>query len=255
MLELIEQAAGLKHPKVLELSLDRFSIVGDIHADLTALKLVLKKAFRPVIFLGDYADRGDKPAEVYRILLEGYLNGDFILLRGNHESSDVFPHDLPSRLEASGYGEDTYTALKALWESLPVCAILNGEIFAVHGGIYTKSCRILQEGVGLRDLESESALLEMMWNDPWEKDGCDYNYERGVGFFFGKMATEKFLEDLGLRVVVRSHEPAKVLKAEQDGMVVTVGSTGVYGTRVALLNVAGTAKNGYEIVRKFGCVL
>lgn len=255
MLELIEQAAGLKHPKVLELSLDRFSIVGDIHADLTALELVLKKAFKPVIFLGDYADRGDKPAEVYRILLEGYLNGDFILLRGNHESADVFPHDLPHKLEACGFGKDIYSALKTFWDKLPLCAILNGEIFAVHGGIYTKSCRILQDGIELKDLESEDAQLEMMWNDPWEKDGCDYNYERGVGFFFGNMATEKFLEDLGLRVVVRGHEPAKVLKAEQNGMVVTVGSTGVYGTRVALINVVGTVKNGYEVVRKFGYIL
>ncbi len=254
MLDLIEQALKLKNPRVIELSLERFSIVGDIHADAAALKAVLKRAVRPVIFLGDYADRGDRPLDVYRTVLEGYLSGEFILLRGNHETSDVFPHDLPHRLESEGYGV-VYELLKEFWETLPVCAVLNGEIFAVHGGIYTKSCRILEEGVSWRDLRRGEAVPEMLWNDPWEREGCDHNYERGIGYFFGKRASRRFLEDLELNVVVRSHEPAKVLRAEQDGMVVTVGSTGVYGTRIALLNITGTARNGNEIVRKYGHIL
>lgn len=254
MIELLEQAIRLKNPKVVELHFDRFSIVGDIHADTAALNAILKKAIRPVIFLGDYADRGDRPVEVYRTVLAGYLNGDFILLRGNHETQDVFPHDLPYRLESDGYGE-MYGLIRKFWETLPVCAIVNGEIFAVHGGIYTKSCRILEDGVSERDLGDNDAVVEMLWNDPWEREGCDYNYERGIGYFFGKRASKRFLDDLGLNVIIRSHEPVKVLKAEQDGMVVTVGSTGVYGTRIAFLNVTGSVKNGYDAVRKFGHIL
>ncbi|AKG92358.1 Calcineurin-like phosphoesterase [Geoglobus ahangari] len=254
MLELIEQALEVRYPKVLELSPDRFSVVGDIHADLTALNLILRRAVRPVIFLGDYADRGDRPADVYRTILEGYISGEFILLRGNHETQDVHPHDLPYRLEEGGHDGEVYLALRRLWDSLPVCAVVN-ELFLVHGGVYTKACRILDEGVSLSDLRREAAMVEMLWNDPWEKDGCDHNYERGLGFFFGRLATRRFLDDIGVRTVIRSHEPYKVLKAEQDGMVVTVGSTGVYGTRIAFLNITGKVKNGYEVVGKYGHVL
>jgi len=255
MLELIDDALNMGRKKVLEINEQRFSIVGDIHGDYISLNRILKKAYRPVIFLGDYGDRGSKQVDVYRCVLEGYLSGEFILIRGNHETTTAFPHDLPHRLRELDNWEDVYNKLQQFWENLPWCGLINEEIFAVHGGIFTKECRIVDDGIEFHELKSEDAFVEMTWNDPWERDGCEYNFERGIGFIFGRNATERFLSDIGLKVVVRSHQPYKVLKVEQNGMVITVGSTGVYGTDVAFLNIDGDARNGYEMVRKYGYVL
>ena len=249
MLELIDEALKIGGKDIIEIHAEKYTIVGDIHADYKALKKILKEREGLTIFLGDYGDRGDDPVNVYRALLEGYINGDFILLRGNHESRDVFPHDLPDKLD-----KETYKKLNELWETLPTCAVVNNEVFAVHGGIYTKSCRILEEDVSLRDLKREEAKIELMWNDPWEDDKCVPNFQRGIGFIFGKRATKRFLECLDLRIVVRSHQPYKVLKAEQDGLLVTVGSTTVYGTDFAIIKVSGGFVDGYDLIRKYGYV-
>ncbi len=255
MLDVIDEALKVSRKRILEIDEIRFSIVGDIHGDLNSLERILKRAYRPVIFLGDYGDRGEKQVDVYRNVLQGYIDGEYILLRGNHETTTCFPHDLPFQLRKLDDGEEIYKKLQGLWEKLPWCGIVNGEVFAVHGGVYTKDCRIVEEGIELRELRDERAFLELVWNDPWEKERCDHNFDRGVGYFFGKMSTKRFLEDLDLEVVVRSHQPYKVLKAEQDGMVVTVGSTGVYGTEIAFLNIDGKIGNGYEMVGKYGYVL
>ncbi|AIY89154.1 metallophosphoesterase family protein [Geoglobus acetivorans] len=252
LIELLDEALSMRYSRLPEIESETFSVIGDIHADSRALKILTEDAFRPVVFLGDYADRGDEPVEVYRAILEGYISGDYILLRGNHESENVIPHDLPCRLGEEEWGEEFYRKLLKFWKTLPCCCIINGEIFAVHGGIYTKGCRIVGEGIKRSELMRDDAEIELMWNDPWENNECARNFERGIGYRFGAKATGRFLEDLGLKVVVRSHEPYKVLKVEHNGMVVTIGSTGVYGTRIARLNVCGKFRDGYDLCQNFG---
>ncbi len=254
MLELLDEALKIKSRDIIEIDADRYTIVGDIHADYNALKKILMHRSSPTIFLGDYADRGNDPINVYKTILEGYISGEFILLRGNHESENVFPHDLPEKLKRLPDGEEIYGKLKKLWEKLPICAIINNDVFAVHGGIYTRNCKILEEGVSLNDLKTDEAKIEMMWNDPYKDDTCYHNFERGIGYFFGIKATRRFLKDIGLRIVVRSHQPYKVLKAEHEGLVVTLGSTTVYYTDFAILKVEGEFRNGYDMIRKYGYV-
>ncbi|MBE8539852.1 metallophosphoesterase [Geoglobus acetivorans] len=252
LIELLDEAMSIGYSRVPDIQSEMYSVIGDIHADSRALKILVREAFRPVIFLGDYADRGGEPVEVYRTILEGYIDGDFILLRGNHESGNVMPHDLPYMLEREEWGPEFYRKLQKFWKMLPCCCVINGDVFAVHGGIYTRGCRIINRGVRRSELMREDAEIELMWNDPWENNECVRNFERGIGYRFGPKATDRFLEDLGLKVVVRSHEPYKVMKVEHNGMVVTIGSTGVYGTRIARLNVCGKFRDGYELSQNFG---
>ena len=54
----------------------------------------------------------------------------------------------------------------------------------------------------------ESPVEDVLWSDPLpagEEDLC-INEERGVGLCFGPKATEKFLKQEGLRLIIRSHE-------------------------------------------------
>ncbi|MET1124880.1 MAG: metallophosphoesterase family protein [Archaeoglobaceae archaeon] len=258
--ELIDEAKALMpRKKVITIDERKLTVVGDLHGDYAALKRILSEAEGTIVFLGDYADRGDEPVDVYREVLKLFVDGRAIMLRGNHESSEVYPHDLPFRLEEEGLGE-VYEALKDLWEKMPVAAFAN-DIWLAHGGIPTKRCRIELDGITLKEVMNPSPemQLEIMWNDPWEREGCGENYNRGIFYFFGKRASSIFLEEVGCRLIVRSHEPYKVLRVEQDGKVVTVGSCAEpYGlAEFAFLKIDFDVnyRDGYDVVRLFGHVL
>ncbi len=261
--ELIEEAISLMPRERMVLIEDSvFTIVGDLHADLETFNIIKKKFEGKVIFLGDYADRGMYPIEVYSEVLKMFVDGKAIMLRGNHESTQVYPHDLPYYLSTNlgRDAEEIYRLLQKLWDKMPISALVENEIWLVHGGVPTKSKRIDENDISRRDIErpDENTKLEMLWNDPWEKDYCGENYNRGFMYFFGKIATKKLLKALDVKVVVRSHEPYKVLKVEQDGMVVTVGSCAIpYGlSEAAILKVdlSKRFENGYDLIRKFGYV-
>jgi hypothetical protein len=262
-LELIDQATGLlSGKKMITIEEGKVTVIGDVHADFQTFKTLKKKIEGKAVFLGDYADRGDQPVSVYMEVLRMFIDGQAVLLRGNHESEGVFPHELPWQLREV-FGEESEEVERALvkfWERMPVSAIVENELWLAHGGVPTKKCNIEIEGITRRDVErpDDYMMLEIMWNDPWEKEGCGENYRRGVMYFFGKEATRTLIEALNVKVVVRSHEPQKVLKAEQDGMVVTVGSCAYpYGlTEAALLtiNFEKGFRDGYDLAAKFGKV-
>lgn len=248
---MIDEAKGLMRSKMLEIEENVCTIIGDIHADLEALEIIEKEIAGKAIFLGDYADRGDYPLEVYEKVLTMFLEDKAYLLRGNHESEEVYPHELPFQLSGYERGEEIYEALRNLWVEMPISAILNEEIFLVHGGVPCIE-------VNRRDVANpdDETALQMMWNDPWEREDCGENFRRGFMFFFGKNATKRLLENLGVRLVVRSHEPYKVLKVEQDGMVVTIGSCanpyGLENFAILKFEAKKDFRDGYDLVRKFG---
>ena len=101
-------------------------VIGDLHGDFESLCLILRESQflqkmektndATLIFLGDYGDRGDKPAEVYYLVLRLKLafQKQVVLLRGNHEGPKdlvASPHDLPERFQAK-FGEDSTTGLR-----------------------------------------------------------------------------------------------------------------------------------------------
>ncbi len=256
--ELIDDAiSSFPKKNFCEIDNNSITIVGDTHADYSALEKILKESKGKIVFLGDYADRGDEPVKVYEKVLQLYLEEKAILLRGNHETTNVYPHELPYMLKKIFGSDEVYKKLQELWEKLPVFAIAN-DIFLVHGGVPTKGCRIDEEGVKFSELKrlDRSIMLEMMWNDPWERDRCGENHNRGVFFFFGKKATKIFLDEVGCRFIVRSHEPYKVLKVEQNGMVVTVGSCakpyGLQEFAALFVDFNEPYRDCYEFVEKFG---
>lgn len=259
LLDLIDEAAGLMpRKKMLLLDEERVTIIGDIHADLDALKIIEKNIIGTAVFLGDYADRGEQPVECYEKILKLFVEGRAVLLRGNHESTGVYPHDLPYQLRERFGTDDVYEALVRLWNKMPISALVEGEMWLAHGGVPTKKCRIDTEGIKFVEIlkPDEYRMLEIMWNDPWEKKECGENFRRGVMYFYGKNASDILLSELGVKVIVRSHEPQKVLRVEQDGRVVTVGScANPYSLlEFAILQVdfGKSFRNGWDLAGKYG---
>ena len=130
-------------------------VVGDLHGDLESLRVIFQKSQflqkmegtsdATLIFLGDYGDRGDNPAEIYYIVLKLKLEfpKQVVLLRGNHEGPEdleASPHDLPLRFQAK-FGEDwklVYEKTRSLWDCLYSAVFVDERFLMVHGGVSPK---------------------------------------------------------------------------------------------------------------------
>ncbi len=259
--ELIDDAISLMpRERMVFLNEKKITVIGDLHADIETLKIIEKNIEGYAVFLGDYADRGDYPIECYTRILNLFVNGKALLLRGNHESTGVYPHQLPHQLEKKlgDDGKEIYEMLVKLWQKMPISAIVEGEIWLAHGGVPTKKCKIDEEGLRFSEISKpdDYTALEIMWNDPWERRECGENYNRGVMYFYGKNASDILLSELNVKVIIRSHEPDKVLKVEQDGRVVTVGSCAnpysIDEFAILQIDLTKDFRDGWDIANKFG---
>jgi len=221
-------------------------VAGDLHGDLEAFERIKKLASsRPgslLVFLGDYADRGPYGLEVVEGLV-GLLKereGSIIALKGNHEDyrggAPYFsPCDLVEEVEVKkgmSWAEYFPRFEHGLLSRLHLAVLIPGIAVLVHGGISSKIR-------GVDDLADPSARVEedILWSDPWEEEGECPN-PRGAGVLFGPEVSEAFMRMIGVKFLVRSHEPAKAVTGPHvahSGRIFTLSSTRVYGGRAFVL--------------------
>ena len=190
-----------------------------------------------LIFLGDYADRGAFGIEIIdalnRLIERNPLNT--VLLKGNHEDysesgePNFYPNTLPDEvLRKNGvWAEVLEKTLKGFLLNLHLAVIVPENLLFVHGGI---SSRIRSQD----DLKhpTDAVKTDVLWSDPFEGQGEKPNANRGAGVEFGFDVTSMVCENLGIKKIVRSHEPQKASKGPyymHHRKVVTVSSTRVYG--------------------------
>jgi len=216
-------------------------VIGDLHGDFESLQLILresqflekmkKSADTTLIFLGDYADRGDKPAEVYYAVLNLKLAfpKQVVLLRGNHEGPEhliASPHDLPVQFQER-FGEDwqrVYTKTRSLWACLYNAVYVEDRFLMVHGGV-SPEIGSLQDIARANDRRNEILEEDLIWSDPAEgMQGFSFS-PRGAGKLFGDDVTKNVLERLGARILIRGHEPSNTgFKINHDGKILTLFS-------------------------------
>lgn len=195
--------------KLIEIENTQVAIIGDIHGDYLSLEKILKDLKNEIIiFLGDYADRGPSPIEVYEKIFELKISRpkEVFLLRGNHEAPDLLPfhpHDLPWHLSLK-YGEkwrEIYKGLIRVYNEMPIAAIIKGLALLLHGGI---SPEITIEG--LRDPD-EKILEIILWSDPSDEIHGVLPSHRGAGIIFGPDVSFKVLSEMDVKYLIRSHQP------------------------------------------------
>ncbi|VEL09801.1 unnamed protein product [Protopolystoma xenopodis] len=72
-------------------------------------------------------------------------------------------------------------------------------------------------------------LLDMLWSDPQQKDGCRPNVFRGGGCYFGPDVTRRLLSREHLVRLIRSHECCQEgWRLSHEGRVITVFSASNY---------------------------
>ena len=245
-------------------------VVGDLHGDLQSLIFILEesnfiekrdKEALYLVFLGDYGDRGEESPEVYYLILtlKSAFREKIILLRGNHEGPkdlEVRPHDLPYflREKYGNEGRAAYTHLQRLFDSLHHSVIINGKYLMLHGGL-PEGLTSLDEIAYAHDRHpSKKYQEEILWSDPGEVEE-GYPSPRGAGRIFGRKLTMNVLSKLGVKTLIRSHQPCQGALVSHGGKVLTLFSrkgSPYYNSQAAYLEIdlSKEAKSGYELAKK-----
>lgn len=197
--------------KLIEIKKAPVAIIGDLHGDCSSLERILNDLRdEKIVFLGDYADRGPSPIEVYERIFELKVSRpkEVFLLRGNHEAPDLLPfhpHDLPWHLSLK-YGEgwrEIYKRLIRIYNKMPVAAIVEKSALLLHGGI---SPELTIENLRYPD---EKTLEIILWSDPSDEIRGVLPSHRGAGIIFGPDVSSKVLSEVDVKYLIRSHQPTK----------------------------------------------
>ncbi len=249
----------------------RVLVIGDLHGDLESLVFILKassfierlKSENQVytVFLGDYGDRGSYSPEVYYLVLtlKSMFKEKVIMLRGNHEppkDMEFHPHDLPYFLR-SRFGvnwQKIYGDLRQLFDLLYHSAVVEGKYLMLHGGLPENIISLSDIAWAHETHPARSHLEEILWSDPGETE-TSYPSPRGAGRIFGREVTRTTLDRLGVKTLIRSHEPCDGIAVQQEGRVLTLFSRKgppYYNSQAAYLEIDLTkeAMDAYRLARE-----
>lgn len=186
-------------------------------------------------FLSFY-QRGDYSVEcmIYLLCMKVLAPDHVFLLRGNHETRELqkeftFCKELQARFGPSA--DYAFKMFNAVFDVMPLAAIVDEQIFCSHGGIPSTSTSLEQLALIpplLKDPNLVTNACELLWNDPITDreykellankpelavvnnvrlpDGFLYNIKRNSGCLFNETAVERFLSASGLSHIIRAHE-------------------------------------------------
>ncbi|MFO7793049.1 MAG: metallophosphoesterase [Candidatus Saliniplasma sp.] len=208
--ELVEDAVDVLEGKnLVEKDWKKFVVVGDTHGDLDAVKVPVNEALEidlPIVFLGDYVDRGEDQLESLAFVLNLKVQrpGKVVLLRGNHETERMNRRYGFTEVLNKRYSLDLYEVIKSVYRKLPATAVINGDHFLAHGGI-PKGVKNVEEIKGLK--HGDQAYKELFWNDPnKEIKNFEMNFIRGGYNMYGEKAVKEFLHVNDLKMIIRAHQ-------------------------------------------------
>jgi protein phosphatase len=236
-------------PTVLELS-PPCVVVGDLHGQVLDLIRILAHYRDPVgftyLFLGDLVDRGQFSLEtvVLVYLLKAVFPTRVFVVRGNHEFSEVCSqHGFLNQI-LSVYNFQLFQYAVESFSYLPLAAQIGDNVLCVHGGLgpQLKDLAAIRAIVRPVDHFGDEKVDAIVWSDPSERTPqFEQSHTRGMGFQFGEAATEDFLRESNLKVLIRAHEcVSDGYKWDFDRKILTVFSASNYCG--SSHNIAGVAE-------------
>lgn len=257
----------LRDATLVELSSPAY-VFGDLHGNYRDLRNFAKHAFplgislstAHILFLGDYVDRGPHQLEValHLLCLKAIAPAKVTLLRGNHEDAEINgdvetygPGSFRRKcIDAYGVkkGSQVFDAFNRVFEAMPLCALVDQQVFCVHGGlprqlVHTKDIFADIKAIVRPVKVTDQLVSDLLWSDPVhdQKERAalgQAGYEqwfgpnaRGEGTVtFGQEAVDAFMDATGVTFIIRAHEKYQLgFGADIGGRVLTVFSSSHYG--------------------------
>ena len=221
-----------QQPSVLTLNYDKVICVGDIHANYESLINFLYSVYvnetlpnnHAILFLGDIIDRGNNTVLcVYLIYMLIIFFNNVFIIRGNHEDSSIYFNVISNEIESDLADVQS----RKSFEHIPVAAIINNDIFAVHGCVPHHGffkCKTRQEMIQSIDKmnvkrcdltgswKNVSNEYLMFWSDPISRNN---NYLREIcdfpmrGHYITQVdinIVKEFMEKFNFKLIVRGHQ-------------------------------------------------
>lgn len=247
MLSALKQFKAMKNVEFFDLaenddsdekSEDNFvTICGDVHGQyydyLHIFELNgLPSSTNAYLFNGDFVDRGSWSCEIIisMLALKVLYPRHFLMTRGNHETINMnnmygFKGEVQHK-----YNAKVFELFTELFNALPLCYVVGGQIFVCHGGLMKKDAVTIAEIQKIHRFQQpcEGVMTDIMWSDPQDQNGLAPS-KRGGGTMFGPDITAAFLERNGLKLMVRSHEVQEEgYKVMHNGKLITIFSAPNY---------------------------
>ncbi|ONK59679.1 uncharacterized protein A4U43_C08F9190 [Asparagus officinalis] len=190
------------------------TICGDIHGqfhDLAELfRIGGKCPDTNYLFMGDYVDRGYYSVETVTLLvaLKVRYPQRITILRGNHESRQITQvygfYDECLRK----YGNaNVWKIFTDLFDYFPLTALVESEIFCLHGGLSPSIENLdnIRNFDRVQEVPHEGPMCDLLWSDP--DDRCGWGISpRGAGYTFGQDISEQFNHNNNLKLIARAHQ-------------------------------------------------
>ena len=190
------------------------TVCGDIHGQfddfIELFNIGGKCPYTNYLFTRDFVDRGYNSVETISLLFAlkiRYPNRIF-LTRGNHECRQITQvygfYDECLRK----YGSSTiWKLVTEVFDYLPLTALIESQIFCLHGGLSPcmDSIDDIRKLDRFTETPNEGLMCDLLWSDPQERFGWGINI-RGVAYVFGEDITESFIFKNRLSIIARAHQ-------------------------------------------------
>mmetsp|Transcript_57664 Transcript_57664/g.122674 ORF Transcript_57664/g.122674 Transcript_57664/m.122674 type:complete len:925 (-) Transcript_57664:394-3168(-) len=253
-------------PRALAREDPRLVVVGDTHGQLLDVLHIFDTHGPPsdsvvYLFNGDIVDRGRNAIEIWLLLIAFKMRfpHSVHVLRGNHENEQMIARPLKM---GGGFAEECLAkhsrqilaAFQRVFKLLPLFAVIEREVFVVHGGLFRNRAVDLirlrtmpqaswrrnypnppskeQMAKGEKWSEEEEILFDAQWADPHFGCGSKQSARGRVAVTFGEDVTQRFLQEAGLALCIRSHrvpQSGRGFELEHSGRLLTLFSASRYG--------------------------
>ena len=190
------------------------TVCGDIHGQFWDLMELLKIGGQTpdtnYLFMGDYVDRGYYSVETVSLLvcLKVRFPSRIFLTRGNHESRQITQvYGFYDECMRKYGNSNVWKYFTDLFDYLPLTAVVDNQIFCLHGGLSPSietldNIKMLER---FQEVPQEGPMCDLLWSDPEDRFGWGMS-PRGAGYIFGHDISEQFNHTNKLTMISRAHQ-------------------------------------------------